>query len=143
MEKRKTRVAAYAIIVQDDEMLFCRLSSRVPQAEGKWTLPGGGIEFGEDPQDTVVREVQEETGLTVRIDGLAGVDSMVVGPRHARQHNLRILYFASVTSGTLRNETDGTTDMCKWWNRTDPPELVSVARSGLKLGLCGTTATDG
>src|SRR3989344_1191040 len=33
--------------------------------KGKWSTPGGGIEKGEDPHDTIVREVKEEGGLTI------------------------------------------------------------------------------
>ena len=43
---------------------------------GHWTLPGGGIDFGEDPEDAVVREFIEETGLTVKVRKLAGIDSL-------------------------------------------------------------------
>jgi 8-oxo-dGTP diphosphatase len=38
-----------------------------------WVLPGGGIEPGELPQDAMVREILEETGLTVKADRLVGI----------------------------------------------------------------------
>ncbi|CAM5344166.1 hypothetical protein SHIRM173S_12882 [Streptomyces hirsutus] len=38
-------------------------------------LPGGGMEHGEDPYDTVRREVEEETGYRIEVTGLLGVNS--------------------------------------------------------------------
>jgi 8-oxo-dGTP pyrophosphatase MutT (NUDIX family) len=38
-----------------------------------WSLPAGGIELGESPQEAIVREVMEETGYAIRIDGILGV----------------------------------------------------------------------
>ncbi|MGN6252477.1 MAG: NUDIX domain-containing protein, partial [Marmoricola sp.] len=76
---RRQRVAAYAVIVRPgadgaDEVLLSRLAPYL-SAEERWTLPGGGIDFGEHPRDAVVREVREETGLDATVGELAWVDS--------------------------------------------------------------------
>ena len=59
---RRQRVAAYAVIVRGGDVLLSRLAPSISEEE-LWTLPGGGIEFGEHPDAAVVREVYEETGL--------------------------------------------------------------------------------
>jgi ADP-ribose pyrophosphatase YjhB (NUDIX family) len=65
-----TVVAVGAIVVRENTVLLVR-RGREPGA-GKWSVPGGRVEFGERLADTVVREVREETGLTVRVDRFAG-----------------------------------------------------------------------
>ena len=50
---RRTRVAAYAVILRDGDILLSRLAPYLVPHE-QWTLPGGGIDFGEDPRDAVV-----------------------------------------------------------------------------------------
>jgi 8-oxo-dGTP diphosphatase len=63
------RMRVAAVIERDGHVLMVR--ERVQSAPGQhdgpeyWTLPGGGIEPGEDPQDAIVREVLEEVGLKV------------------------------------------------------------------------------
>ena len=63
------RIGAFAIILgARDEALFC-----LREDLDLWTLPGGAVERGESPWEAVVREVEEETGLEVRVERLAGV----------------------------------------------------------------------
>src|SRR4051794_20260281 len=78
---RRQRVAAYAVIVRDQQILLSRLAERISPNE-LWTLPGGGIDHGEDPRDAVVREIREETGL----DAVVGEQARVYSAHlpHAR-----------------------------------------------------------
>ena len=73
--RQVTRVSAYGLILLESRILLCRISNHLPLDAGFWTLPGGGIDFGEDPADAMVREVHEETGLIVRPLAIAGIDS--------------------------------------------------------------------
>ncbi|OXM55034.1 NUDIX hydrolase [Amycolatopsis alba] len=62
---------AYGRLIRDGKILFIR---RRPGSflGGHWELPGGTVEPGEEPAETVVREFAEETGLTVRVTGERG-----------------------------------------------------------------------
>jgi ADP-ribose pyrophosphatase YjhB (NUDIX family) len=93
---KRQRVAAYAVILRDGEILLSRLSEAVTPDE-LWTLPGGGLDHGEDPRDAVVREVHEETGLDTVVGETARVYSAHLpgvwrdGGR-VDAHALRIVY---------------------------------------------------
>lgn len=127
--RRNVRVAAYAVCVQDERILLARWTGA--GGPRRWTLPGGGMEHGEDPYRTVVREVEEETGYRVEPVVLLGVESgrrMVPrrGLRSAVDHQaVRVMYEVRVIGGELRSEIDGSTDLAAWH---DLSEVGSVER---------------
>lgn len=134
-----SRAAAYAVVRRDRAVLLVRTSAS-SDAPGQWWLPGGGLEFGEDPADAVLRELYEETGLHGRVTGLLTVLSDVrQRPGHdQRVHSLRICYAVEVVDGELSAEVDGSTDVPRWVDAThalDLPlapfvrTLLSAARS--------------
>lgn len=64
------QIAVSAAIFRDGKVLLTR-RARSP-AKGFYSLPGGRVEFGESLHQALIREVDEETGLTIEIIGLAG-----------------------------------------------------------------------
>jgi ADP-ribose pyrophosphatase YjhB (NUDIX family) len=81
-----------------------------------WWLPGGGIEFGEAPEDTLVREFFEETGLRVRDPQLLGVTSDLRRRDNGdRIHTVRIIFTVELAGGELSDEVHGTTDHAAWF----------------------------
>ena len=138
----RTRLGSYALCVDGDRILMARLSA-IEVDVGAWTMPGGGIEFGEHPDDACLRELEEETGLIGEIEGVAGVFSHVYQrstfARGADLHFLGIVYRVRVTGGGLRDESDGTTDTAAWIARNELASLrlVELARFGCQLAFPG------
>jgi 8-oxo-dGTP diphosphatase len=141
--RRIQRVAAYNVCIDADRrLLLCRLSD-VTEAPGAWTLPGGGVEFGEHPEVAAIRELQEETGLTGRIDELLAVDSMHRAVRTGEDgtdyHSIRIIYRTTVDGGTIVHELGGSTDRAAWCTREELATipLVSTSELGVRLAYGG------
>lgn len=132
------RVAAYAVIERRGEVLLTHW--RRGKMHG-WTLPGGGIESGEDPRDTVVREVKEETGLDAKVGKLIGVDSRVmvredVPEGHSPElHTIRIVYRATAGDGPLVNEVGGSSDEARWipLNELGNYRTLSLVNTSLRM----------
>ncbi|MET9350728.1 NUDIX hydrolase [Streptomyces termitum] len=136
--KQGLRVAAYAVCVRDGELLLARWVGR--DGVRRWTLPGGGLEHGEDPVETMVREVEEETGYAAEPLALLGIDSDIqswsLRLRAAGSfQSLRVVYEARITGGTLRPETGGSTDLAAWHPLDAVSGLDRVALVDIGLGL--------
>lgn len=142
------RVAAYAVIERRGKILLTHW--RRGHLHG-WTLPGGGLEAGEDPKDAVVREVLEETGLDARVGRLLGVDSRVMVREEVPEgtdpelHTIRIVYLASVQDGPLQNEVDGSSDEARWVSLKDLNSLktLSLVQTGLRMAGLARRGTGG
>lgn len=137
------RVAAYAVVERRGKILLTHW--RRGHLHG-WTLPGGGLESGEDPRDAVVREVMEETGLEARVGKLLGVDSRVMvreevpAGKEPELHTIRIVYRASVKDGPLRHEIGGSSDEARWVSIREVRSLrtLSLVQTGMRMaGITG------
>lgn len=135
------RVAAYAVVTDDDGRIL--LARWIEGRRVAWTMPGGGLEPGEAPEDAVRRELREETGYTVKVGELLGIHSRVI-PASQRVtesdqplHTLRIVYRATVSGGKLRFETDGSTDMAEWFTLKSVSELQRVKLVDIALRMAG------
>jgi len=118
------RPSAYAIVVHEDHILM--VSER-----GLFHLPGGGVELGETPEQALIRDVGEETGLQVAVSELAGVRTTFFTQAHKltimeRTHvqSLLLYYSCDLVGGTL--SIDGLTEDERAYGLT--PEWVSISR---------------
>ncbi len=139
---RLTRVAGYALCVEADAILLSRIApGYTASSDGMWTLPGGGLDFGEDPADGALRELTEETGLIGEIVALAGIHSwsnrfvLVETGIETDFHAIQIIYRVRVIGGELRDEIGGSSDTCAWVPRASLGELPLVELAEVGIGL--------
>ncbi len=129
------RLAAYAVVVRDAAILLTELSGRVFRGGGDWTLPGGGVDPGEDPAIGLRREVWEETGQHLGpVELIDLVTTRWVGRAPSGcwedYQVVRLIYRASVPEPAplAVHDADGTTAGVAW---VPLAELTALPRAPL------------
>ncbi len=123
-DNKRQRIAAYGLCRDEAGRLLLARASPAITLQGRWFLPGGGVQHGENPTDSLSREMEEESGLTVSIGPLLDVLSDVrTIPDGISLHTIRLIYRVDSWEGTLRPETDGTTDAVGWFTLEEVRDL--------------------
>lgn len=94
---RDPKVAAVVFITTGGQILM--IQRAVNPGQGKWALPAGYIDYGEDPREAAIREVREETGLEIRITRL--IDVLGPDPSGQNPASIVILFEGERVGGTL------------------------------------------
>ncbi|WP_432980174.1 NUDIX hydrolase [Dactylosporangium sp. CA-233914] len=127
------RFAAYGFVTDlAGRVLLTEIARGFPGA-GRWHLPGGGTDVGEQPAEALLRELYEETGQRGRIVELLGVTHRcsqgLVGPEGypMNWHAVRALYRVLVPEPSAPSVTEaagGSTAAAAWF---EPAELAGLA----------------
>jgi ADP-ribose pyrophosphatase YjhB (NUDIX family) len=132
------KVVAGTIPWRDGKLLLTRRA--IDPANGKWTFPGGYVDWGETVDAAALRETWEETGLTVKLGGLIGVYSYPTSPV------VIVVYRARVLGGTLTLCHEN--DRLEWvtpaevpWEELAFPSTVEAMRDFLARPDDGSHAT--
>jgi 8-oxo-dGTP diphosphatase len=136
------RIAAYAVATDPDgRILLVRASSR-SGTPGVWSLPGGAVDHGEDPNHTVVRETAAETGLSATVTGLRDVlaDMRSLPHRGVTIHTDRLIYQVSIRGGTLVDRVGRPTDLARWHTLEGAEKLRLRPFTAGALGLSAASA---
>ncbi len=120
----RQRIAAYGLVRDDEGRLLLARAAPSLTLRGRWFLPGGGVHHGENPPDSLRREIEEESGLSVTVGALLDVLSDVrTIPDGTSLHTVRLVYQVDSWQGTLRPEVDGTTDAVAWFTLEEVRDL--------------------
>ncbi|PTA44414.1 NUDIX hydrolase [Micromonospora sp. RP3T] len=130
---RRQRFAAYGLVTDpDDRVLLTMIAPGYPGA-GKWHLPGGGTDHGEQPAAGLLRELVEEAGQLGRVVELLAVDNLhtpaALGPegRPLDWHGIRVIYRVRVEAPTEAVVTElagGSTARAAWFTR---PQVAGLS----------------
>jgi ADP-ribose pyrophosphatase YjhB (NUDIX family) len=135
------RAGAYVVCRDDlDRLLLTRFVSPTHPDNGRWTMPGGAMEWGESAEATAVRELEEETGLGATIGPVLGVFSQWIAEHESVHggsgHFIGIVYEGTDLDGRIRTEFDeGTTDAARWFTLGEVRDLPHVALVDFVLAL--------
>jgi len=119
-------VGTGALILQDGKLLLIRRGAQPGQ--GKWSIPGGLVELGENVQDAMVRETKEEVGLDVEAVKLMDVFDSVTLDGHGRiqYHFVVVNFLVRVVGGSLKTASD---ILEARWVPIDEVEKYNLTRS--------------
>ncbi|MEV5763340.1 NUDIX domain-containing protein [Micromonospora sp. NPDC052213] len=140
---RRQRFGAYGLVTDPaGRVLLAMIADGYPGA-GRWHLPGGGTDHGEQPVAALLRELVEESGQLGRVVELVGVDNLhnpaALGPegRPLDWHGIRVVYRVAVDAPTEPRVTElagGSTARAAWFT---PDQLA-----GLRLTEIAALALD-
>ena len=117
MRYKSPKLTTDGVILNDDSILLIKRKNN--PFKDKWALPGGFVEYGETVEDSVIREILEETSLNTTIKDIVGIYSHP--SRDPRGHVVSIVYLLDIISGNLKGGDDATE--ARFFNLDDLPEL--------------------
>lgn len=138
----KTRhLGVYGIATFDDKVLLVKKARGA--YIGKYDLPGGSIEHGEKPIETLHREFLEETGMKITNANILNADSVVVEwydhEHHddtQSMHHIGIMYDVQLEPGNIKTSADGLDSLgAKWYpiSELTKDNISPLAYETLKL----------
>jgi 8-oxo-dGTP diphosphatase len=126
-----TRLAAYAAIVDEENRILLTWFNGNEYSKPCWSMPGGGVEFDETPQEAVIREVMEEAGYLVEVGHPMAVDTFTEahwGRDRRPYKSVRVIFHVRITGGRLgTTEMNGSTDFAQWISIAEVPPLSPKA----------------
>lgn len=113
---KKTIPVSVAVVFDDKKrvLLTKRHDPKNKDWHKKWQFPGGEVEYGEHPQNTIHREIEEETGIKIKIITNQPIIHSVVF-EDEKAHIILFVFVAKYVSGVLNTKNDPETSAAIWF----------------------------
>lgn len=131
------RVGVGVIIIHNERVLL--IQRRGPHGGGTWSTPGGHLDHGETPDVCAIREVYEETGITVCDVRFRGITNDIFP--ESGKHYITIWMQAALESGSPAIASPREVSAIDWFAWDDLPEPLFLPLTHLLAGEAYTTKT--
>jgi ribonuclease HI len=128
------RIAVRAIVSDKQKTLLLRRASGRPSIMGKYELPGGKLEYGEQPEDALERFMEDELGLPIRSAQLFDVLTYIDHDDRDMQY-VFILYLVSIENNTTRLKLSQNYDHYLWKPMSSIQQQTLTESTRLLLGI--------
>lgn len=110
--------AACGVAVRGDKVLLVK-RAREPYKD-TWMFPAGFVSYGEHPEDTVIREIAEETGLKAKVIELLGVEQVDDDPRSMGHFGF---FYRVEVSGEIQSGDEEENSEIGWFDLKHLPKI--------------------
>lgn len=131
------QVCTSGFIMNDrNELLLVKRADNDDFLPGLWELPGGGTDFGENPQEALKREVFEEVGLSVSVGKPLTVEDYFMENDHEKIHRVEVFYLCSLIDTTQEVQLSFEHSAYKWVKQEDLPRVGMTEYMEKAIAAC-------
>ncbi len=130
------RVRVNGILIQDQKLLMVK--HRMGNGKILWSVPGGGMHYGQDASENLIREFSEETGLKVEIKEYLFVHEYLKPPLHAMEHFFRVKEIDGIMELGMDPELDQNSQLLqeiRWMNLNELRSLPKLTLHQIFWGI--------
>lgn len=124
MKAKRTQVVVLGCILRNDRILLTKRDEPGDHSDKMWDIPGGGHDFSETPEQTLVREIKEETNLTLSTYTLLPKVYSVV---HGTWQGIFIVYLCSLDREDQEVVLNSEASEYDWFTKDEVKELYSAS----------------
>ncbi|NWL87096.1 MULTISPECIES: NUDIX domain-containing protein [unclassified Paenibacillus] len=121
--EKTPRVGVGAVIKDDLDRILLVLRKRAPEA-GHWSLPGGKVDYMETIEEAIRREIREELGIEIMIDGLLCVTNHILPEEDT--HYVAPTFLAHIAAGRVENREPHALGDVQWFPINSMPDKITV-----------------